>query len=70
VKIPFFWPPTPLATASIAGLSSEKFGPSSYLRRCFWLTQRGTNLKLRRLEKPKIIDNILSARYGLGMAEE
>jgi len=24
-------------------------------------------LKLRRLEKPKIIDNILFARYGLGM---
>jgi len=30
----------------------------------------GTNLKLRRLEKPKIIDNILFARYGLGVAEE
>jgi len=41
----------------------------SSLRRCFWLAQRGTNLELRRLEKPKIIDNILFARYGLGMVE-
>jgi hypothetical protein len=33
------------------------------------LTQRETNLKLRKREESKIIDNILFARYGLGMLE-